>query len=707
MNLFFCRFDGLCPSLRSFIIALAFFMAAGCGSGGGDSAPAPSVTTDMQAVESAQNSLTFDTIKGSNLEASQIIADLNLVTAIANDTSVSWNSSNIAVIAADGAVTRPATGEGNVSITLTASVSRGDASTTKVFVLTVLEMASLFEYAYQGGGYGIDHVDTPRTDGSDVEITYNLYLDDWVKDVYFIFTNTDASDATDFPEVSSLNSVSPEEEMEAAAQKTEALIEWARNHGVGLNGRPDITLFNSDPQKYSGRSFGYSPYSALLEPELAPSLADAVEDTAPFFLERNTSTQLDATCRKVVPGIVSSGKTRTLNIWVADNAWTQGDGCALATCVTQDMVNAIADKFLKPGEDNDIYDWVTNIYGAEWGENPYSVLLAPDDNITILLYDIDGDNSVSGGTLGYFWSKDNYKLSETVPYTNERVMFYMDSVLFAKSEGSWEITDYWPEIMLSTLAHEFQHMIHFYQKYVTFNTGSSETWLNEMCSEVTSDFVARKLGISGPRGVSYLDGSAGGTGNTDGRLPRYARFSYIPVAQWMTGSYYNSGDGNVLNSYAVSYAFGAYLARNYGGAELFRNIVQNGSVDSAAIDTALAATVYADEDFKSMLRKWGAGVLLSDDPTTSVPEGYRYNTGTSIDVAYNGMTYDLGSINLFNYDYGSQSGPRIYTTLPPSDSMAGKYKTSNMFYKLGSSLTGRITKSITLRKGTKLTVVVK
>jgi len=87
-----------------------------------------------------------------------------------------------------------------------------------------------------------------------------------------------------------------------------------------------------------------------------------------------------------------------LNVWVSDDSF-DGPGCTKARCVTQTMVDALADQFLKTGSDNDIYDWVTNIYGEEWGSDAqvkYSNLIAANSEITILLTDIDNDNSPNG-----------------------------------------------------------------------------------------------------------------------------------------------------------------------------------------------------------------------------------------------------------------------------------------------------------------------
>jgi hypothetical protein len=252
------------------------------------------------------------------------------------------------------------------------------------------------------------------------------------------------------------------------------------------------------------------------------------------------------------------------------------------------------------------------------------------------------------------------------------------------------------------LAHEFSHMIYFHQKVIEEDLESAgETWLNEMCAMMAEDFLQTKLETEGRRGVSYLDGSAGGTDNDNTWFNLYNRFNYVPVSHWFGGNVGKGQETSVYNSYAINTAFGAYLGRNFGGAELFKNIVQNPFTDSAAIDFALAQGIYSDETYSSVLKKWAVAGLLSYD--TAAPEDYRYNTGGFMTSTVGPIDYDLGSINLFNYE----TQPTIYTSLPAADAMAGRYKTSNMIYKVGSNLTGVIEKEVTLRKNSKLTLLLK
>ena len=67
----------------------------------------------------------------------EYIHDIDLPTQGANGSVITWSSSNESVIAPDGKVTRPAIGQPDAQITLTASVAYGDAVTTRDFSVKV------------------------------------------------------------------------------------------------------------------------------------------------------------------------------------------------------------------------------------------------------------------------------------------------------------------------------------------------------------------------------------------------------------------------------------------------------------------------------------------------------------------------------------------------------------------------------------------
>ena len=442
-----------------------------------------------------------------------------------------------------------------------------------------------------------------------------------------------------------------------------------------------IQKFNSKLQTFIQRN----ETNDYQEKQIAvtPKSNKSVGDSETFYMDESSNgATTRATLKKVVSNVSTAFGNKTLNVWVSDDSF--GTGCSKAKCVTQAMVDELADNFLKAGSDNDIYDWDTNIFGEEWGSDAQeksSNLIAANDEITILLTDIDNDNSPSGGIVGYFHAKDNYKQS-SISGSNERIMFYADAVMFANTDDG----DFWQKEMYSTLAHEFQHMIHFYQKTVLLDA-SDDTWINEMLSETTEDLVATKIHHTGPRGVVDTDGSAGNSGNTKGRYPLFNENNTLSLTAW----------DNSLADYSKVNAFGTFLTRNYGGAKVLHDIVHNNKEHEDAIMDAVHKYAGAEnKTFDDLLTEWGIAVMLSDNDNLA-QDLPTYNTGDFTEDTYNQSRYDLGSINFFNYD----PQPNIKTS-------AGTVQAQgNYYYKVGKNLTGTVTIDLTLNGTTEATLIAK
>jgi len=93
--------------------------------------------TDAECVAEDTTGLAIGYAAGdSNTSVTQ---GLTLATAGSNGTSISWASNN-AVVATNGTVTRPAYASGDVSVTLTATISKAGSSDTKVFTVTVIKL---------------------------------------------------------------------------------------------------------------------------------------------------------------------------------------------------------------------------------------------------------------------------------------------------------------------------------------------------------------------------------------------------------------------------------------------------------------------------------------------------------------------------------------------------------------------------------------
>ena len=359
------------------------------------------------------------------------------------------------------------------------------------------------------------------------------------------------------------------------------------------------------------------------------------------------------------------------------------------------MVDAVAVRFLRPGTDNDIYDWVTAIFGDPWGRHSYGEYLIPAeyaDEIHILLYDVAG--------AGGFFSASNNRLRDPssehigIRHSTERLMFYVDAPRLARHDG--------PSYAIRALAHELQHMIHYYQHQVKseFRT-FYESWIDEMASEMAEDFLAEKLMLAGPRGVPYDDPTAGSPGITSGNFPTYNYYNHLQVSTW-------EFDAPLYRYYDINYALGAYLARAYGGAPLFRDIVQSDHSGVSAIEAALLAQGHA-VSFEDLLVNWGVANLLSDDPHAGHPS--EYNTGMWNVSRIGGVTYRLGSVNLFNYRYYYGDGPNDYHDGPYfysipefNDVLAAPH--SNQYVNLGRN-TGTVRLRFGGFVGRRVTVVVK
>lgn len=475
-------------------------------------------------------------------------------------------------------------------------------------------------------------------------------------DVYFVFTNTNTASSESSSTVTSLSKLNNITKNSVSNATSDSTAEGEK----GQMGKAYISKFNGNPFKS-----GTPTKSKVSKSSISKSSSYSLAQNSNFYDDIGRT--VPATLRKIV---LDSNSGKNLYVWVEDNSWTGSN--IKKHEVTQDMVDVLADKFLKSGTNNDIYDWVTNIIGEPWGTQPYEELIGDTDDIHILISDIDNDDSDDGGVVGYFYGRDNFTNSVEA-YSNEKIMFTIDSVMLAtESDTSWDITDYWPEFVVSTLAHEFQHMIMFYQKGILTDFYGVDAWIDEMSSQCIEDLVAQKILADGPRGVNYDDGTSGSLGNTKGRLPLYNFSNRKSVVDW------NYNDS--LPNYSVSYAFGAYLIRNYGGANFIKSLVQSDKTSYDAVEQALTENGYSIT-FGKILQNFGVANLLSD--RTDNINNYKFNTGNWFSSSIDGITYNFGSINLYNYEYNGLAGPYIYTTLPSTFD-----KASNTYYKAGENLTG-------------------
>jgi arabinan endo-1,5-alpha-L-arabinosidase len=98
--------------------------------------------TDAQVATAVYNELTLG-------NTAAVTGNMTLPTTATRGTSISWASSNPAVISNSGSVTTPATGQ--VTVTLTATIKKGSATVQKAFSVTVRRLGGLVAYyAFDG-----------------------------------------------------------------------------------------------------------------------------------------------------------------------------------------------------------------------------------------------------------------------------------------------------------------------------------------------------------------------------------------------------------------------------------------------------------------------------------------------------------------------------------------------------------------------------
>ncbi len=271
---------------------------------------------------------------------------------------------------------------------------------------------------------------------------------------------------------------------------------------------------------------------------------------------------------------------------------------------------------------NELADWFDKIYPIETSllcsnvpTRSYSNIVDVNEStkINILIYDLfdDYEETVknNGGTFGFFSDTDMLTDRE---YSNKCEMFYVDTYFLTinNSDGEKILS---PAI-ISTLVHEFQHMLGFVQKMLNYNfQGMGSTWYTEMLSMLTEEFFVDYLGIE----ESY---------GPQGRLSQYLLGTACGFSNW-------SSDSTVYYKYANAYAFGAYLARNFGGIDLIQQIFKNRYLDEESIVRAVSYNGY-DYDFSELLELFSAvQIYVADSSHISLYKSGSKTVG-GVDLSY-------------------------------------------------------------------------
>ena len=384
----------------------------------------------------------------------------------------------------------------------------------------------------------------------------------------------------------------------------------------------------------------------------ATSTSTAVEQISPVVGETTKSIYVDtdvniSTYKQKTATLYAAGKY--CYVWIVDDYYDESaSGCK----VNEEIAEEIAEKF------DSLYNMERYVFGEEL-EKMYSGSgsLTDIENVSdtgsmvnIVLYDIGNDygSTTTCGVVGYFYARDYYSQSlgslsqsySALKYSNEGKYFYVDSAY---------LNSYF-DTCISTLAHEFQHMIRF-ANVVNNDLSTDSTWYNEMLSMLCEDMLQEHLGLD--------DGDS-----PKGRTQTFNAYYYLNGLGEYNSSYASAG-------YAVWSNFGMFIARYYGGAALVQKLATMNSSLAGVVSAvnSLNGTSYTLDD---LFEQYAQALLGSST--------YTHNKNAVMTLSYTGTdgdesnsyssskpyTYPMTAYDIFDDDYA----------LPESSSLMS-YKYSN------------------------------
>ena len=320
-------------------------------------------------------------------------------------------------------------------------------------------------------------------------------------------------------------------------------------------------------------------------------------------------------------------------IWIADENYND-----LSTEDSDNKITTTQAQALARGFDS-LYEVETTLMGGSYTNNPNpSIYINPQNKISIFIYDINNDYTPSqaSGVFGMFWTNDFYRKTAgmgQISKSNEMELLCIDS----------HFTDKCPTTIISTISHEFAHMLYFINKILNKNIGEGSIWYKEMGAMMAEDLLATYL-------ADWYDDF------------EIEYDSVIDRLRTFNSDYYKGGIINWksdLSSYARTGIFGCWLLRNYGGASLFRNIINNDYFDIKSLAEAIHSMGYSDT-FGEVFTKYALSFAQ--------PNAVQYTLKKSVQD----VNYSLVAANPWSPAYRDYTkfynGP-VYTSADYSEAM--------------------------------------
>ena len=218
-------------------------------------------------------------------------------------------------------------------------------------------------------------------------------------------------------------------------------------------------------------------------------------------------------------------------------------------------------EYLAEEFDKKIYPTLTTAYGSEWRPG-----IDGDERITILFH------LLKESAAGYFSTGNEYPKAQN-SQSNEREMVYLN----ANKIGNLLTRSY--------LAHEFTHLITFFQKD-KLRGMEEDIWLNEARAEYASTLLGYDV---------VYDNS-----NLKERVRQFVSNTFNSLTEWQGKPY----------DYGVANIFIQYLADQYGPELLFQSF-QSDKVGIPSLEETMAKFGFS-EDFTTVFTNWAVAVFIND-----------------------------------------------------------------------------------------------
>lgn len=340
---------------------------------------------------------------------------------------------------------------------------------------------------------------------------------------------------------------------------------------------------------------------------------------------------------------LSSAVSRDLDCKTETNFWVRNIETNTFYCMSTDKVaetsfiKLYVEKNLATGLDytevvkafdEKIYPTSKDAFGT------MSSIYAPDGKISVVILDIkDGATSDSGFVAG-FVDPVNFYQDAPNSRSNEKAVLYMDGneLLTLRLK---DLSKGYPDTFLSTLAHEYQHLLRYPYQIATGTL--DDTWLDEGTSEVASDLTgygpqtARIQCFRGDKTTSCTNGIAGQS-----------------LFTWSSS----------LKDYAFAYAFMSYLYNNSGTTDteknaFFKNTVTglNSGIRAKDASTLMTAFKFSTgykssilgSDEKDMFKKLFASFMAQASGYTSMDTTY-FGNSSAVNMESLRLAYPLPTV---------------------------------------------------------------